>query len=216
MSDKTADLGAVELSWYEGNAAANDGLTQNIAKADLLSLIAEVRRRRSQPVAGMDLTESLAKFARWAIREGAWQGGGLDGGAIQEEAERLGLIVKVPYDPEAHGENDVGAEAGDDWFVFASALRTLFKGERMTMGPYTSDTHNELSRKFTMDILGEALKRHASPEDILVLVESCVMGAYLALVKLGGDEKVLDVMMAGIRRRLAERRLGGIQPAGKV
>ena len=79
-----------------------------------------------------------------------------------------------------------------------------------------SAIHNELSRKFVHEILGEALKRGATPEDILVLLESCVMGAYLAIVKLGGDEKVLDVMFEGVRLRLAEKRLGEIGTAGEA
>lgn len=81
---------------------------------------------------------------------------------------------------------------------------------------YTAETHNELSLKFIMDILGDALKRGATPQEIMVLVESCVLGAYLALVKLGGDDKVLDVMVANIRRRLAEERLTSLQTEGKA
>ena len=82
------------------------------------------------------------------------------------------------------------------------------------MTTYTSDMHNRLARKFTLEILGAALHAGASPEEVLVLVESCLMGAYLALVKLGGDDKVLDVMVAGVRQRLAEQRLGKITPDG--
>lgn len=82
----------------------------------------------------------------------------------------------------------------------------------MSAAEYTSDTHDELSRKFTFEVLGEALKRGATATEVMVLTESCVMAVYLALVKLGGDEKVLDLMVEGIRQRLAEKRLGGISP----
>ncbi len=63
--------------------------------------------------------ERLRDFVAWALREGAWSGGDLNGGDIQDIAEQNGLIRKVPYDPDAHGPNDVDAEPGDDWYVLA-------------------------------------------------------------------------------------------------
>lgn len=80
---------------------------------------------------------------------------------------------------------------------------------------YTSDHHNHLTRQFTLNILGEALRAGATTEEVMVLMESCLMGAYLTLVKLGGDEKVLDVMVDGVRQRLAEHRLGDIKTEGQ-
>lgn len=58
-----------------------------------------------------------AAFVAWAMREGSWDGGDLDGGALQDKAEELGLIIKTAYDPDIHGPSDYGAEPGDDWFV---------------------------------------------------------------------------------------------------
>lgn len=60
------------------------------------------------------------EFTKWAIQDSAWQGGNLDGGAVQDKAEALGVIVKVPFDPAKH-KSDY-AEAGDDWFEFAPNL----------------------------------------------------------------------------------------------
>jgi hypothetical protein len=57
-------------------------------------------------------------FARWCIQEGSWAGTSLDGGEIQDAALRFGIIKQEPYCPEKHGDNDVSAERGDDWFVF--------------------------------------------------------------------------------------------------
>jgi len=69
---------------------------------------------------------NCALFVRWALQEGSWQGGDLDGGTIQEKAESLGLIVAVPYDPEKHGAyNDYGCDAGDPWFEFSPDLRAI-------------------------------------------------------------------------------------------
>jgi hypothetical protein len=48
-------------------------------------------------------------------------GGDRDGGAIQDLAVKHGILKEVKYDPEIHGPNDVGAEPGDPWYVFAQS-----------------------------------------------------------------------------------------------
>jgi hypothetical protein len=63
----------------------------------------------------------LVAFARWAIQEGSWEGGALEGDYVQDRAEELGLIVKTKYDPKVHGESDI-AEPGDDWYVFGPLI----------------------------------------------------------------------------------------------
>lgn len=69
---------------------------------------------------------NCARFVRWALQEGPWQGGDLDGASIQEKAEELGLIVSVPYDPEKHGAyNEYGCDAGDPWFEFSPELQAI-------------------------------------------------------------------------------------------
>lgn len=57
------------------------------------------------------------EFAIKVISE-SLDGSDWDGGSIQELAEKHGIIKSVPYDPDVHGPNDVGAELGDPWFVF--------------------------------------------------------------------------------------------------
>lgn len=65
---------------------------------------------------------ALLAFFQWAMREGPWDGGDLDGASIQDKAESLGLIVKTQYDAEKHGvQSDF--EHGDDWFEYAPQLR---------------------------------------------------------------------------------------------
>ena len=65
--------------------------------------------------------EALLQFFKWAIREGPWDGCDLDGAAIQDKAESLGLLIKTQYDAEKHGvQSDF--EDGDDFYVFAPAL----------------------------------------------------------------------------------------------
>lgn len=67
--------------------------------------------------------------------------------------------------------------------------------------------HNDLAPRIVVDILRETIGKGGKPEDALILTESVLVGVVLALVKLGGDEKVLDVMVTGARGRLAKIRL---------
>lgn len=50
--------------------------------------------------------------------------------------------------------------------------------------------------------------------DVMVLTESVLVGVALACVRLGGDERVLDVIFERARERLAEIRLKDIQTEG--
>jgi hypothetical protein len=63
---------------------------------------------------------ALVEFFKWAMREGPWEGGDLDGGSIQDKAESLGLIVKTKFDPDKHGGADFSE--GDDYYEFAPGV----------------------------------------------------------------------------------------------
>lgn len=78
-----------------------------------------------------------------------------------------------------------------------------------------TELHNRMASELVKLIVRETTKVGGGPNDILLTTESVVMGVVLAVVKLGGDEKVLDVMIHNVRARLAEARLGDLQPAGK-
>lgn len=65
--------------------------------------------------------EALAEFARWAIRESAFQAADLSGLEVQEKAYELGLLERTTYDPAKHGPSDE-AEEGMEFFVFGAAL----------------------------------------------------------------------------------------------
>jgi hypothetical protein len=71
--------------------------------------------------------QACAKFVMWALMNGSWQGADIDGGAAQDKAAELGLIVKTIYDPVQHGANDY-ADAGDSWYVPTEALANLISG----------------------------------------------------------------------------------------
>ena len=69
------------------------------------------------------LFANLREFFKWAMREGPWQGCDLDGASVQDKAQTLGLIIKVPFDPERHEDKSgVDPAPGDDWFVFAPGI----------------------------------------------------------------------------------------------
>lgn len=65
--------------------------------------------------------DPAAQFVMWAMLEGSWQGCNIDGGAAQDKAVALGLIVQTLYDPEKHG-HDAHCEPGETWFVPSETL----------------------------------------------------------------------------------------------
>lgn len=72
----------------------------------------ELRAMRAALTAalGEGVTVQALKFVQWAMQEAPWNGCDLDGGTLQDKAEALGLIVKVPYDLETHGPSE-------EWYV---------------------------------------------------------------------------------------------------
>ena len=56
-------------------------------------------------------------------------------------------------------------------------------------------------------IIRGTIGRGLEPTDALIALESTVVGAILAITKLGGDERVLEAVIDGARGRLAETRL---------
>jgi hypothetical protein len=79
-----------------------------------------------------------------------------------------------------------------------------------------SDLHNELAGKIVASIVRPAYGTRGSLSDVMVLTESVLVGVCLTCVKLGGDEKLLDVMFERARGRLAEIRLKDLQTEGRA
>lgn len=79
-----------------------------------------------------------------------------------------------------------------------------------------SELHNRLAGQIVAAIVKPPLEAGGSYTDVLVLLESVILGVVLTGVKLGGDETVLDEVMLHVKERLAEQRLGGIEPAGRA
>lgn len=82
------------------------------------------------------------------------------------------------------------------------------------MSETTHEIHNRDAGKIIASIVRPTLEAGGSPTEVLVVLESVVTGVVLALVKLGGDERVLDTLMAGVKQRLAEIRLTDLPTKG--
>lgn len=76
------------------------------------------------------------------------------------------------------------------------------------------EIHNRIAGEIVKQIVRPPLEAGGEFTDVLVVLESVILGVMLVGVKLGGDEIVLDKVMEGVKARLAEQRLGGIEPAG--
>jgi hypothetical protein len=77
-----------------------------------------------------------------------------------------------------------------------------------------TELHNRLAGEIVASIVKPPLEAGGGPTDVLVLLESVILGVTLTLVKLGGDEAVLDAVVVRVKERLAEHRLGNIRTKG--
>jgi hypothetical protein len=78
------------------------------------------------------------------------------------------------------------------------------------------EIHNRLAGEIVRQIVTPPLEAGGEFTDVLVVLESVILGVMLVGVKLGGDEIVLDEVVKAVKARLAEQRLGNITPAGSA
>lgn len=78
-----------------------------------------------------------------------------------------------------------------------------------------SALHNKMAGEIVSRIVRDTLAAGGTVPTVMVLTESVLVGVALACIKLGGDEKVLDVMVDSAKARLAEIRLRDIATAGQ-
>lgn len=76
--------------------------------------------------------------------------------------------------------------------------------------------HNQVAGDIVRQIVKPTLEAGGEMTDVLVLLESVVLGVMFVAVKLGGDEVVLDKLVEGVKRRMAEQRLGPIETKGSA
>jgi hypothetical protein len=79
-----------------------------------------------------------------------------------------------------------------------------------------TEIHNRLAGDIVKQIVRPPLEAGGQFTDVLVVLESVILGVMLVAVKLGGDEIVLDEVVKHVKERLAEQRLSGIDPAGSA
>lgn len=76
--------------------------------------------------------------------------------------------------------------------------------------------HNKLAGEIIATIVRPPIEAGGGMIDVLILLESVILGVMLIGVRMGGDEIVLDEVVARVKERLAELRLGDVPPAGNA
>lgn len=79
-----------------------------------------------------------------------------------------------------------------------------------------SEIHNQIAGPIVASIVKPPLDAGGQFTDVLIVLESVILGVMLIAVKLGGDDKVLDLVFERVKERLAEQRLSKIDPAGSA
>lgn len=126
------------------------------AGLSIADLVNEIDGVLGAPQCGVQNASALLEFFKWAMREGPWDGGDLDGGGIQDKAESLGLIVKTKYEIARHGPEHGDFCEGDDFYEFSPALSL----------PAKDDSDLQIAHKRIQELQGE-LDRSASTVDVL-------------------------------------------------
>lgn len=76
-----------------------------------------------------------------------------------------------------------------------------------------SERHNAAVKP----VLREITRRIGpDPKALLVFAATLVTGIFMVIVRLGGDEPVLEVFMEDVKDRLANARLGSLEPKGEA
>lgn len=62
--------------------------------------------------------------------------------------------------------------------------------------------HNQLAGGIVASIVEPVIEAGGSLSDVMVLTESVIVGVALVTIKLGGTDKVLDIILAAAKARL--------------
>jgi hypothetical protein len=79
-----------------------------------------------------------------------------------------------------------------------------------------AEAHNAAMTPALKALAGPILLAGGGGVELMIAAESLIVGVALLCIRLGGDEAVLDVMLAGAKARLAELRLGDVEPEGQA
>ena len=79
-----------------------------------------------------------------------------------------------------------------------------------------TELHNQIAGQIVASIVKPPIEAGGDYKDVLIVLESVIMGVMLVTARLGGDEIVLDTVVERVKERLAEKRLGDIETAGRA
>jgi hypothetical protein len=77
-----------------------------------------------------------------------------------------------------------------------------------------TELHNRLAKQIVTQIVDEPIAIGGTMSDVLLLCESILVGVTLRSFALGGDVKVLDLIVVRVKERLAKARLENLATKG--
>jgi hypothetical protein len=77
-----------------------------------------------------------------------------------------------------------------------------------------SELHNRVARQIVSQILNVPIAAGGSISDVLVILESVLVGVVVECFKLGHDGKVIDLIFTAAKARLAKVRLEDLEAKG--
>lgn len=82
-------------------------------------------------------------------------------------------------------------------------------------GLAATELHNRLAKEIVAQIVKEPIAAGGTIADILILCESVLVGVVVECFQLGSDAKILDMIVARAKDRLARAQLGDIETKGR-
>lgn len=78
-----------------------------------------------------------------------------------------------------------------------------------------TEIHNRMAGEIVAWMVRPPLEAGGHVSDVLVILESVIVGVMLVVAKFGGDEIVLDEVVKNAKKRLADVRLASVETAGR-
>jgi hypothetical protein len=78
-----------------------------------------------------------------------------------------------------------------------------------------AELHDRLANQIVSQIVNEPIAAGGTMSDVMMLCESVVLGVVLSCSRLGGDVKILDVIVTRVKERLAKARLENLAAEGE-
>ncbi len=79
-----------------------------------------------------------------------------------------------------------------------------------------ADLHNRLAASIVASIVEPPIEAGGRATDVLVLLESVIVGVLVVVARPGGDAVVIERVMEGVKSRLAAWRVAGRETAGSA